>query len=81
MPPTGTSSCSPARATRRRWRAFGWGRQAIDVAHRYGVVATAQEWMDVFKPLRPRQYSIASSPLTQPHHIRLVASIVRYRSR
>lgn len=60
--------------------AFSWGRQAIDLAVRHHVAATAQQWVDVFKPLRPRQYSIASSPLTDPHHIRLVASIVRFRS-
>ena len=42
------------------------------------VVADVQEWVDVFTRLQPRQYSISSSPLVEPHRIRLTASIVRF---
>ena len=34
----------------------------------------------MFTRLQPRQYSISSSPLVDPHRIRLTVSIVRYRT-
>ncbi|WP_082398843.1 bifunctional nitrate reductase/sulfite reductase flavoprotein subunit alpha [Pseudonocardia sp. EC080625-04] len=58
-----------------RW---SWGRQAVDVVGEFGVRATAQEWADVLGPLRPRQYSISSSPLERPDEVSLTVSVVRF---
>ncbi|RKE22233.1 bifunctional nitrate reductase/sulfite reductase flavoprotein subunit alpha [Streptomyces sp. TLI_171] len=58
-----------------RWT---WGRGALDVAAEFGVRASAQEWVEVFGKLQPRQYSICSSPLTDPHRISLTVSVVRW---
>ncbi len=55
-----------------------WGRQAVDVVAEFGIDATAQEWASVLRRLQPRQYSISSSPLVDPHRIRLTVSVVRY---
>ncbi|AEE45393.1 bifunctional nitrate reductase/sulfite reductase flavoprotein subunit alpha [Cellulomonas fimi] len=55
-----------------------WGRQAVDVVAEFGVQASAQEWATVLRRLQPRQYSISSSPLVDPHRIRLTVSVVRY---
>ncbi|MFE9134359.1 molybdopterin-dependent oxidoreductase [Streptomyces sp. NPDC007355] len=58
-----------------------WGRQAVDVLAEYAVRAAAQEWVDVLGRLRPRLYSISSSPLTDPHRVSLTVSVVRYENR
>ncbi|WP_436756834.1 molybdopterin-dependent oxidoreductase [Streptosporangium sp. V21-05] len=55
-----------------------WGRQAVDVVGELPVRATAQEWAGVLKRLRPRLYSISSSPLADPHRVRLTVSVVRF---
>ncbi|GGK81444.1 bifunctional reductase [Sphaerisporangium melleum] len=55
-----------------------WGRQAVDVLAEIPVRATAQEWADVLRRLRPRLYSISSSPLTSPGQVRLTVSVVRF---
>ncbi|MFD9334654.1 molybdopterin-dependent oxidoreductase [Streptomyces sp. NPDC060028] len=60
-----------------RW---SWGRQAVDVIAEHPVRATAQEWATVLKRLRPRLYSISSSPLTDPHQVSLTVSVVRYEN-
>ena len=60
-----------------RW---SWGRQAVDVVTEHAVRATAQEWAGVLKRLQPRQYSISSSPLTDPHAISITVSVVRYEN-
>ncbi|MFH9266891.1 molybdopterin-dependent oxidoreductase [Streptomyces sp. NPDC017546] len=57
-----------------------WGRQAVDVLAEHPVRATAAAWAEVLGPLRPRLYSIASSPLVDPHRIRLTVSVIRYES-
>ncbi|MEW2399949.1 bifunctional nitrate reductase/sulfite reductase flavoprotein subunit alpha [Streptomyces sp. NPDC046862] len=59
---------------------WSWGRQAVDVVAEYAVRASAQEWAGVFKRLQPRQYSISSSPLVDPHRIALTVSVVRYEN-
>ncbi|MFJ2705356.1 molybdopterin-dependent oxidoreductase [Streptomyces sp. NPDC087428] len=60
-----------------RW---SWGRQAVDVLAEYPVRAAPQEWAGVLKRLRPRLYSISSSPLTDPHQVSLTVSVVRYEN-
>ncbi|WP_069736104.1 bifunctional nitrate reductase/sulfite reductase flavoprotein subunit alpha [Streptomyces sp. EN27] len=62
---------------RDRWT---WGRQAVDVLAEHPVRATAATWAEVLGPLRPRLYSIAGSPLEDPHRIRLTVSVIRYES-
>lgn len=62
---------------RDRWT---WGRQAVDVLAEHPVRATAATWAGVLGPLRPRLYSIASSPLEDPHRMRLTVSVIRYES-
>ncbi|MFH8469986.1 molybdopterin-dependent oxidoreductase [Streptomyces sp. NPDC017991] len=59
---------------------WSWGRQAVDVIAEHPVRASAQEWAGVLKRLQPRLYSISSSPLTDPHHVSLTVSVVRYES-
>ncbi len=59
---------------------WSWGRQAVDVLAEYTVSATAQEWAGVLHRLQPRQYSISSSPLTDPHEVALTVAVVRYDS-
>jgi sulfite reductase (NADPH) flavoprotein alpha-component len=60
-----------------RW---SWGRQAVDVVAEHPVRASAREWAEVFKPLRPRLYSISSSPLVDPYRVSLTVSVVRYEN-
>ncbi|MFJ1802211.1 molybdopterin-dependent oxidoreductase [Streptomyces sp. NPDC088180] len=57
-----------------------WGRQAVDVLAEHPVRAAAATWAEVLGPLRPRLYSIASSPLVDPHRMRLTVSVIRYES-
>ena len=58
-----------------RW---SWGRQAADALAEHPVRAEPQEWADVLKRLRNRQYSISSSPHTNPTALALTVSVVRY---
>ncbi|RPK73231.1 Nitrate reductase [Streptomyces sp. ADI97-07] len=58
-----------------------WGRQAIDVIAEHSARATAAEWTAALRRLRPRLYSISSSPLTDPRLVRLTVSVVRYENR
>ncbi|WP_430787868.1 molybdopterin-dependent oxidoreductase [Actinoplanes sp. G11-F43] len=55
-----------------------WGRQAVDVLTEHPVDATAADWAGVLKRLRPRQYSISSTPLTDPGLVSLTVSVVRF---
>ena len=57
---------------------WAWGRQAIDVIGEFPVRITAQEWADLLKRLQPRLYSISSSPIANPHEIKLTVSVLRY---
>ncbi len=58
-----------------------WGRQAVDVLAEHPVRAAAQQWAEVLGRLKPRLYSISSSPLTDPHRVSLTVSVVRYENR
>jgi NADPH-dependent sulfite reductase flavoprotein alpha-component len=57
---------------------WSWGRQAVDVVAEYAVKARADEWAGALRRLQPRLYSISSSPLTDPEHIAVTVSVVRY---
>lgn len=60
---------------------WAWGRQSVDVLARLPVIASAEEWLSVLKPLQPRLYSISSSPKECPGEVHLTVSPVRYNHR
>ena len=55
-----------------------WDRQAVDVLRDFPVRAHPVDWLGVLKKLQPRQYSISSSPLVDPHEVQLTVGVVRY---
>ncbi|BDB63213.1 hypothetical protein RDE2_50070 [Rhodococcus sp. RDE2] len=55
-----------------------YGRQAMDVIAEYPFKAPWDEWKDLLGRLRPRLYSISSSPKTNPREVQLTVSVVRY---
>ncbi|GAB7184494.1 predicted molibdopterin-dependent oxidoreductase YjgC [Kitasatospora sp. Ki12] len=57
---------------------WSWGRQAVDLLAEFPVRLGAQEWADLLKPLKPRMYSISSSPLATPGRVSLTVSVLRY---
>jgi NADPH-dependent sulfite reductase flavoprotein alpha-component len=57
---------------------WSWGRQAADVLAEYPVQASAQDWATTLKRLQNRQYSISSSPRTDPTSLLLTVSVVRF---
>ncbi|MFE6844832.1 molybdopterin-dependent oxidoreductase [Streptomyces sp. NPDC057686] len=58
-----------------RW---AWGRQPVDILAEFPVRLRAQEWAERLKRLRPRLYSISSSPLVDPREVSLTVSVLRY---
>jgi len=59
---------------------FLWSMQAIDVVHEFPMRAEPDEWVLVLRRLQPRQYSISSSPKTDPGEVQLTVSVVRFRT-
>ncbi|QIM47860.1 MULTISPECIES: bifunctional nitrate reductase/sulfite reductase flavoprotein subunit alpha [Alcaligenaceae] len=57
-----------------------WGRQLVDVLHEFPVSIDAEGLLAMLRPMTPRLYSIASSPLVHPGEIHLTVSTVRYRN-
>ncbi|MDT5096824.1 MAG: sulfite reductase flavoprotein alpha-component [Mycobacterium sp.] len=57
------------------------GRNGLDVVEEFAVRAEPAQWQDVLVRLTPRNYSISSSPLVNPHEVQLTVSVVRYRGR
>jgi sulfite reductase (NADPH) flavoprotein alpha-component len=58
---------------------FLFGRDAFDLlALRPDAIADAQTLIDLFPPLAPRLYSIASSPLAHPQEVHLTVSVLRH---
>ncbi|RJO77183.1 molybdopterin oxidoreductase [Nocardia panacis] len=55
-----------------------WDRQAVDVLREFPVRADLVDWLTVLKKLRPRQYSISSSPLVSPHEVEVTVGVLRY---
>ncbi len=60
---------------------WSWARQAVDLLAEHPVRATGAEWAGVLHPLRPRLYSISSSPRADPHTVALTVSVIRYENR
>lgn len=60
---------------------FLQGRHWIDLLSEYPILGTRPEdFVALFKKLRPRLYSIASSSLAHPDEVHLCVGIVRYNS-
>ncbi|WP_394552594.1 molybdopterin-dependent oxidoreductase [Agromyces sp. MMS24-JH15] len=59
---------------------FLWGKQAVDLLREFPVRAGVDEWVQVLKRLQPRQYSISSSPKTNPDEVQLTVSVVRFET-
>lgn len=53
-------------------------RQIIDVLRQFPAVLDAAQLLSCLRHLNPRQYSIASSPLSQPARIALTVNMVKY---
>jgi len=66
------------RDNRNELESFLWDRQAVDVLREFPVRADLIEWQGALKKLQPRQYSISSSPLVDPHEVQLTVGVVRY---
>ncbi|ADP81199.1 bifunctional nitrate reductase/sulfite reductase flavoprotein subunit alpha [Pseudofrankia inefficax] len=66
---------------REEWARWTRDRQALDVLDEFPVQATAQDWVDVLPRLRPRSYTISSSPRAHPERIHLTVSALRFRGR
>ena len=59
---------------------FLWSQQAVDLVRDFPVRASAAEWAGVLKRLQPRQYSISSSPKSDPGTVELTVSVVRFQT-
>jgi NADPH-dependent sulfite reductase flavoprotein alpha-component len=68
------------RENKSRLDQFLWSQQAIDLVRDFPVSASAEEWVGVLKRLQPRQYSISSSPKTDPESVELTVSVVRFET-
>ncbi|MGV0910490.1 molybdopterin-dependent oxidoreductase [Martelella sp. FOR1707] len=55
-----------------------WGRQIADILAMAPKRVDGQEFCDHLKKLKPRLYSIASSPKTNPDEIHLTVSVLRH---
>ncbi|MCE0535548.1 bifunctional nitrate reductase/sulfite reductase flavoprotein subunit alpha [Kineosporia rhizophila] len=55
-----------------------WGRHAVDLLRHFPVQRPMTDWLGVLRRLQPRQYSISSTPLHDPHRVELTVSVVRY---
>lgn len=53
-------------------------RQTLDVLRQFPAHAEPAEWLNLLKPLQPRQYSISSAPEAHPGEVQLTVSTVRF---
>lgn len=53
-------------------------RQVIDVVREHPAKLTGEEFVKTLRPLTPRLYSIASSPLANPDEVHLTVDVLRY---
>lgn len=55
-----------------------WSRDYVDVINEFSLMHTPEEFLSVVDKLKPRLYSIASSPDAHPGEVELTVAIVRY---
>lgn len=65
----------PARA-----REFAWGRHTADLLTTHAVDASAEEWAQALPRMKPRMYSICSSPHTDATQVEITVSAVEFRT-
>lgn len=58
-----------------------WGHDVLDLVHEFPFVFTAQELVDLLRPLPPRLYSIASSQTAVGEEVHITVSTVRYETK
>ncbi|WP_280300425.1 bifunctional nitrate reductase/sulfite reductase flavoprotein subunit alpha [Nocardia neocaledoniensis] len=66
------------RDNRNELAGYLWDRQVVDVLRDFPVRTDLVDWLGTLKKLQPRQYSISSSPLTDPDEVQLTVGVVRY---
>ncbi|MEV0321456.1 cytochrome P450 [Streptomyces sp. NPDC050658] len=60
------------------------GRTLLEVAEAYPALRGALDWptlLDVLTPMRPRHYSVSSSPAVRPGHVDLMVSLLQAPAR
>ncbi len=57
---------------------FLWGKDCVDLLNLYSIKISAQEFVDLCKPMAPRAYSISSSINAHPEEVHLTIGSVRY---
>lgn len=67
-------------ANRSRLAAYLADRQVIDVLHDHPASLSAEEFVGCLRGLKPRLYSIASSPLASPDEVHLTVAAVEYEA-
>lgn len=68
-------------ADRKPLNDYLWGREIIDLVKEYPIdFKSAEDFIQLLKPLAPRLYSIASSPKAHPDAVHLTVGVVKYES-
>jgi sulfite reductase (NADPH) flavoprotein alpha-component len=58
-----------------------YGRDVVDLLTEFPIELTAQQLAKLLRPLQPRLYSIASSPVATPGELHLTVGVVDYQNK